>query len=245
MHWTLGRRIAGLLIAAVALAGPAAAEVNATYTLDFASAYVWRGITVTDGVVWQPQVTVAHGSGFALNVWGNWDWTDDNDLEHEFIEVDITPSYTFDTGSDLTAAVGLIEYIFPNSGAFDDATTEAWFSLGWNGTIVPTLAVYYDFDAVDDYYANLGIAYVGEVTTDTTFKVALTAGYAGEDFASFYAGGVDSGFFDGRATVTLAYAPADKWGISGYAAFSDTLDDDVLPEQEVDFFGGISFTRTF
>jgi hypothetical protein len=245
MHWTLGRRIAGLLAAAAALAGPASAEVNATYTNDFVSAYVWRGITVTDGVVWQPQVTVAHGSGFALNVWGNWDWTDDNDLEHEFIEVDITPSFTFDTGSDLAASVGLIEYIFPNSGAFDDATTEAWFSLGWNGTITPTLAVYYDFDAVDDLYANLSVTYAHGVATDTTFKFALAAGYAGDDFAGFYAGGIDSGFFDGRATLTLAYAPEGKWGIGGYVAYSDTLDDDVLPEQVVDLFGGISFTRTF
>ena len=245
MYWRLARRTAGLLIAAAALAGPAAAEVTATYTLDFASAYVWRGITVTDGVVWQPQVTVAHGSGFALNVWGNWDWDDDNGLEHEFIEVDITPSYTFDTGSDLIASVGLIEYIFPNSGAFNDATTEAWFSLGWAGTITPTLAVYYDFDAVEDYYANLSLLYAHEVNEDVDFKVALAAGYAGEDFASFYAGGVDSGFFDGRATVTLAYAPDGKWGIAGYAAFSDTLDDDVLPEQEVDFFGGISVSRSF
>ncbi len=62
---------------------------------------------------------------------------------------------------------------------------------------------------------------------------------------SFYAGGAESGFFDGRATVTLAWAPEGKWGIAGYAAFSDTLDDDVLPEQQVDFFGGISFSRSF
>ena len=247
MHWTLGRRIAGLLVAAAAIAGPAAAEVTATYTLDFASAYVWRGITVTDGVVWQPQVTIAHESGFAFNVWGNWDWTDDNDLEHEFIEVDLTPSYTFDTDSDLALAVGLIEYVFPNSGAFNDATTEAWASVGWNGTFIPTLAVYYDFDAVEDIYANLSLAFAHEIGTDSdvTFKAALAAGYAGEDFAGFYAGGTESGFFDGRATVTLAWAPDDKWGIAGYAAYSDTLDDDVLPEQEVDFFGGISISRTF
>jgi len=245
MYWRLARRTAGLLITAAALAGPAAAEVTATYTMDFASAYVWRGITVTDGVVWQPQVTIAHPGGFAMNVWGNWDWTDDNGLEHEFIEVDLTPSYTFDTGSDFTAAVGLIEYVFPNSGAYNDATTEAWFSLGWNGTITPALAVYYDFDAVEDYYANLSLTWAHEFAENTTFKLAASAGYAGEDFAGFYAGGAESGFFDGRATATIAWAPEGKWGIAGYAAFSDTLDDDVLPEQPVDFFGGVSFSRSF
>jgi uncharacterized protein (TIGR02001 family) len=245
MHWTPGRRTAGLLLAAAALAGPAAAEVTATYALDFASAYVWRGITVTDGVVFQPSITISHGSGFAFNTWGNWDITDDNDLESEFIEVDLTPSYTFQTDSDFTATVGLIEYLFPNSGGFDDATTEAWVSLGWNGTITPVLAVYYDFDAVEDFYANLGLTWATEVATNTQFKAAIAAGYAGDDFASFYAGGTDDGFFDGRATLTLAYAPDGKWGIAGYVAYSDTLDEDVLPEQEVDFFGGISFSRSF
>jgi uncharacterized protein (TIGR02001 family) len=245
MHRISGLRTAWLLIAALVLAAPASAEVTATYALDFASAYVWRGITVTDGTVFQPSITIAHDSGFALNFWGNLDITDDNDLEGEFIEVDLTPSYTFPTDSDFTVTVGLIEYIFPNSGGFDDATTEAWASLGWAGKITPVLAVYYDFDAVDDIYANLGLTYQDEIATDTIWKLALQAGYAGEDFAGFYAGGTDGGFFDGRATLTIAYAPEGKWGIAGYAAYSDTLDEDVLPDQEVDFFGGVSFSRSF
>jgi len=245
MHRIPGPRTAWLLLAALALSAPAAADVTATYALDFASAYVWRGISVTDGAVFQPSITIAHSSGFAFNTWGNWDITDDNDLESDFIEVDLTPSYTFPSETNLTATVGLIEYLFPNSGGFDDATTEAFVSLGWAGTVSPVLAVYYDFDAVDDVYANLGVSFSDEIATDTTWKLALTAGYAGEDFASFYAGGTDGGFFDGRATFTLAYAPEGKWGIAGYAAYSDTLDDDVLPDQEVDFFGGVSFSRSF
>ena len=245
MHRTVGLRTAGLAIAALAFAGPAAAETTATYVLDFASAYVWRGISVTDGAVFQPSITIAHDSGFAFNLWGNLDITDENDLESEFIEVDLTPSYTFPTDSNLTATVGLIEYLFPNSGGFDSSTTEAFVSLGWAGAIAPVLAVYYDFDLVEDIYANLGVSFSDEIATDTSWKLALTAGYAGEDFASFYAGGIDGGLFDGRATLTLAYAPEGRWGIAGYAAYTDTLDDDVLPEQEVDFFGGVSFSRSF
>ncbi|HVR28247.1 MAG TPA: TorF family putative porin [Thermoanaerobaculia bacterium] len=247
MHRISGPRTAWLLLVVLALSAPAAAEVTATYALDFASAYVWRGITVTDGGVFQPSITIAHDGGFAFNTWGNLDITDDNDLSGQFHEIDLVPSYTFPSDGRFTATIGLIEYLFPNTGGGHgtESTREAFLSLGWSGTVSPVLAIYYDFDQVDDIYANFGISFSNEIATDTTWRLALTAGYAGEDFASSYVGGTESGLFDGRATLTLAYAPDGKWGIAGYVAYSDSLDDDVLPEQEVDFFGGISFSRSF
>ncbi len=180
MHWTLARRTAGLLDrrrrSRRARRGGSHRDLHAGLRL---------GVRVARHHGHRRSRVAAAGhdrapeSGFAINVWGNWDWTDDNGLEHEFIEVDLTPSYTFDTGSDFTAAVGLIEYVFPNSGAFNDATTEAWFSLGWNGTITPALAVYYDFDAVEDYYANLSLDLAHEFADDDHLQARGSRGLCG------------------------------------------------------------------
>lgn len=67
----------GLLVMMMLGAGAAgAAEVAAGG--DLYSAYVWRGITLNDGLVAQPSMDVSVG-GFNFNVWGNFDIDDYDD----------------------------------------------------------------------------------------------------------------------------------------------------------------------
>ena len=98
------------LLAAFIAAPAANAAVTTEYSLDLVSAYVWRGYSVTDGLVLQPSVTSSHESGFSLNIWGNYDLDDVNGAAGDFIEVDITLSYAFPSEGSFSAEVGLIEY---------------------------------------------------------------------------------------------------------------------------------------
>ncbi len=228
-------RKSAILLTTVAALGLAAApaSADASYSLDFASAYVWRGITFTDGAVWQPSVTASNDSGFAINVWGNLDIDDANDMSGEFNEIDLTASYGF--GSDaVSAEVGFIEYLFPNTSFA--GTREVYLSLGFDVTASPSISVYYDIDEVKDFYANVGVSFGGDVSDALAWSVDVSAGYAGDDFAAAY-GGASGGMYDGNVTFGLS---GGAW--SAFVSYVDALDDDALPEQPVDFLAGIGFS---
>ena len=221
-----------VLLALLSLAAaPAAAD--AEYALDFASAYVWRGITFTDGAVWQPSVTASNDSGFAINVWGNLDIDDANDMSAEFNEIDLTASYGF--GSDaVSAEVGFIEYLFPNTPFA--GTRELYVTVGWDVTAEPSVSLYYDIDEVKDFYANVGVSFGGDVSDALAWSVDVSAGYAGDDFAAAY-NGLSGGMYDGNLTFGLS---GGAWSAS--VSYVDALDSDALPEQPVDFLAGIGFS---
>lgn len=221
-----------VLFAPLALAAAPAAG-DAEYALDFASAYVWRGITFTDGAVWQPSVTASNDSGFAINVWGNLDIDDANDMSGEFNEIDLTASYGFGTDA-VSAEVGFIEYLFPNTPF--DGTREIYLALGWDVTASPSVSLYYDIDEVQDFYANVGVSFGGDVSDAVAWSIDVSAGYAGDDFAAAY-DGLSGGLYDGNVTFGLS---GGSW--AAFVSYVDALDSDALPEQPVDFLAGIGFS---
>lgn len=223
-----------------------AAAADVTAALDANSAYIWRGLTFNDGFVLQPSIDVA-ANGFAVNVWSNFDLEDyDGAVESgEFSEVDLTGSYTHKIGP-INASVGVIEYLFP-AGA--DSTSEVFAGLGMDvgaGFSVSS-KLYYDFDQVDDFYVTAGVGYSYSINKPTTLGLSGTISYAGEDFAEYYAGGTDSGFFNYLLTASVKYMVTDALGIGANINYSDSMDDDVLPDDTVDttVFGGISLTYAF
>jgi len=233
--------VMGWLVSAIVLAGamPAAAA-DATAGADFASAYVWRGITFNDGMVAQPYVDVAAG-GFAINVWGNYDIADYNGTleENEFSEIDLTLSYALPVETvDIT--IGHIEYLFPNGG---QGTSEVFvnacksplknFSMG--------IDVYYDYGEVDDYYLAATLAYILALDSSLEIGVSASAGYAGDDFSP----GPDSGLHEYTLAVNASCPLGRNLALSAVFAFTDSLDEDVLPDQEVDFYGGFGFSWYF
>ncbi|HVS63363.1 MAG TPA: TorF family putative porin [Thermoanaerobaculia bacterium] len=239
------RAIGGLALSAILLGPPDVAtaqesSVSVDYDLTFASAYVWRGITFTDGAVFQPSITASHGSGFSFNTWGNLDIDDVNGLSGEFQEVDLTLAYEF--GSDaVTASVGLIDYLFPNG--VGPETHEVFFTLGFDVPLQPSFAVYYDFDVIEGFYGTAAIEHGADFGDGWSYSVGLLAGFASDDFAAV-AGGTDSGLFNGQVTLTVA-RELTRGSLGFFVAYSDNLDDDVLPDQEVDLFGGVSLSLSF
>jgi uncharacterized protein (TIGR02001 family) len=223
---------------------------EATTAVDVNSAYVWRGITFNDGVVVQPSLNVAADNGLNLNVWGNLDVDDYDDTldSGEFSEVDLTMSYTHQAGP-VALSVGYIEYLFPTTDAGGaEGTREVYL----DASVAPVdgfsvgLTSYYDFDEVDDFYLNPYIGYGMELMPKLSMSLRAGAGYAGDDFAAAY-GGEDSGFFDYTLSMGLTYAVMDNVSVSGRLAYTDAIDDDVLPEppQDVNFYGGAGVSVVF
>jgi uncharacterized protein (TIGR02001 family) len=221
--------LAAALILLVGMAAGPAVAAEATAAVDFASAYVWRGLTFNDGFVIQPSIDVAAKNGFAVNVWGNYDVSDyDNNVSsNDFQEVDLTISYSKTFGK-LDAGVGVINYLFPQGG---DETTEAYLSLGYPivGGLSASLAVYYDFEAFDELsYANLGLSYAYDINDKVSLEAGATAGWAGGDFCAANGGNGDSGLWDYTLSLSVGYAISDAWSASAGVTYVGSLDDDHL-----------------
>lgn len=230
--------IAGLVVLGFGLGYAHAADV--TVAGDFNSAYVWRGITFNDGLVFQPSVDVASG-GFGLNVWGNLDIHDyDKQLKRgDFSEIDLTMSYSKEIKG-VSLSVGYIEYLFPNGG---DGTREVFAGVG----IAPLpgfstqLDAYYDFDEVEDWYITLGLGYEYEIVENLSVSLGASAGYAGEDMSA----GQDGGLHDYQFSLGVGYTVWETLSISVAINYVDTFDEDVLPEQDVNTYGGVSVAYAF
>ncbi len=216
---------------------------DATAAVDVNSAYVWRGITFNDGVVVQPSVDVTSG-GFAFNVWGNFDVDDyDNTLESgEFSEIDLTASYGF-TVKSVSFTVGYIEYLFPAGGS---GTRELYGSIEIEPVkgLATGVDVYWDFDEVEDYYVNLNLGYSRDISDKLSMDFSASAGYAGDNMSIAY-GGTKGGFHDYNISLGLGYATTDALNVSGFIAYADSFDDEVLPDQDVDLFGGVGVSYSF
>ncbi|MFO7560359.1 MAG: TorF family putative porin [Desulfobacterales bacterium] len=215
-----------------------AADVTAA--VDVNSAYVWRGITFNDGLVVQPSVDVTSG-GFGLNVWGNLDADDyDDTLESgEFSEIDLTASYGF-TVKSVSVTVGYIEYLFPAGGP---GTREVYGGIGIEPVkgLTTGVDVYWDFDEVEDVYVNVKLGYNLDISDKLSMDFNASAGYAGEDMSA----GTKDGFHDYNLSIGLGYAATDALNLSGFIAYTNSFDDEVLPDQDVDIYGGVGGSYSF
>ncbi len=238
--------LAGVFLAYGWARGAGAADVKVGSALS--SAYVWRGITFNDGLVFQPSIDVGNG-GFGLNVWGNMDLDDYGDQldSGQFSEIDLTLSYSFDVDP-VSVSLGYIEYLFPQTdegGAL--GTREIYLSLGMD--IIENLSAglkgYYDFDEVEDYYINFSLNYNIPLIEPVSIDLAAAAGYAGDE----YAADGDAGFFDYLLTLGVNYAISESLSLTASVNYTDAFDDDKLPDgdfaQDVNTFGVLSVSYSF
>jgi len=225
------------------LTGYGAWAADATLAVDANSAYVWRGITFNDGFVIQPSLDVSH-EGFGINVWGNIDIDDyDNTLKSgEMSEVDLTLSYGFNI-KDVGISFGYIDYLFPNGG---ESTQEFYGSLEYNiyKGLTAGLGVYYDFDEINDVYANVSLGYNLEFNDKFSMDFGASLGYMGKDYAIAY-GGTDSGLHEYTLSVGANYAITKAWGVAASVTYVDSADTDVMPDQDTEWWGGVNLSYSF
>ena len=109
------------LLAPIAAAAMGPVDLNAE--VGYYGSYNWRGMTLMDGPVVQPELSAGLG-GFGLSLWGNLD-ADDADGTSGFNEYDVTVSYG--VGVPMASVdLGFIYYSLPD--ASEQNTTEAFAS---------------------------------------------------------------------------------------------------------------------
>jgi uncharacterized protein (TIGR02001 family) len=247
-----------LVIIALALlitmaGGASLLAADTTARIDVNSAYVWRGITYNDGLVVQPSIDIASPMGIGINVWGNFNVDDYNGayLKNEFSEIDLTLSYSKSVGP-VNLGIGCSQYLYPHqsdaSGGPARGSREAYASAGMDLIAGFSAAAngYYGLDGVKAFYGSLGLTYgVDIIKEKLNAKLSASAGYAEEDWAVGNSGGTKGGLHDYNFLATATYKVTGNLGVGANVGYTGTLDEDVLPEQKVDVYGGGSVSLSF
>ncbi len=240
------------------VAGTVAAEVQETevsVTADFASAYVYRGVTLNDGAVFQPGIEV---SGFGLDegfgsvtvgAWGNWDF-DDYALagvsSSSFSETDWYASYGLPSlvaGLDLF--IGYTEYSYGAGSSDKEANMGAGYEVAG---IALGLTWYQGVGGLigTQSYVELALGYALDITEE--FSASVDARFAYLDPSAG-----TSGFSDYDIGASLAYALGETWSVGASLTYIGQGDDTVLadasllggPGYDVDVVGVLSVGASF
>jgi hypothetical protein len=238
------RRFRAAALAALVLPCVPAFGADATFSTDFNSAYVWRGLTTTKGLVFQPALDVSSLAigkvPLTFNVWGNVnldDW-DGQVPKGQFSEIDLTLTAELPKGFTL----GYIEYAYPTG---DPSSRE--FFAGWShefSLATPSVTLYYDVAEIDSGFLLVGLERELALGEKAAVVLKGEVGYAGEEFATYF-GGEKGGFYQYNLSGGLSFKLGEKGSIVGTVGYTDSLDHAVLPEQDVDFYGGVSLSYSF
>lgn len=225
-----GLGVLGLATLATGLPGALPAQVTLGADAGVFSAYVWRGLSLTNRPVLQPDgwlsVPVAGGS-FLLSGWANVDLGRYDDASDELsegggtgslnvTEVDLTAEYGHGLGGGVTGAVGAILYLFPNDAGFTDDlnTTEIYGRLQASKLpLAPKVTVWYDVNKVKGAYIEANLSQglpIKALPVTIGATAAFSAGQAvNRSDPSEVANFKDNGFVHGDlyATASITAGP--------------------------------------
>jgi hypothetical protein len=150
------------------------------------SHYMWRGLRLSEGGVFEPSFTIG-AKGFSANVWANYQFD-----PHDWTEVDIAASYAGEKAK-FNYEVGFVHYCL-----WDDVDTdEIYGSLGHSNILNPSLKAYVDVNYGKGAYLQAGIEPSIPLGKEVTLNFKAFAGYVlknsymgvndgGSEFSNFY-----------------------------------------------------------
>ena len=267
---------ANVLGAALALAGlvaitaPAAAQTVGA-DLSLFSSYVWRGLSLTNKPVAQPDLYVTFPAGNASVTVGGWanidlgKYDDPNDDFSEsggtsafnFAEFDPWADISFPVGEKTTLTAGATAYIYPNDAGLtsDFNTVEIYGKAAFDVLLSPKLAVWYDVDKINGAYFEGSIAHSLPLGEKHSVALGALAGFSAGQDADFDSNGdpqadffnfADNGFthLDLSAGVPLS---AGAFSITPVIHFVINGDDFVkltspTNDSDVKLWGGVTLS---
>lgn len=218
----------------------AAASAEVSVSMDFASAYVFRGVTLSDGASFQPGI---EASGFGLaeeygavsaGAWGSLDLDGDN--SSTFQETDWYASYSLPTYvENLDLFIGYCEYSYGAGSSDKEANIGAGYEIAGVGL---GLTYYQGVGGLigTSSYLEFAVGYGYDFSEDFSGEVGARFGFADQD-------GGESGFQDYDLSAALGYVLSEKWSVGASVAYIGQGDEKVLPEApglyDVNFVGMI------
>jgi uncharacterized protein (TIGR02001 family) len=186
---------AALVVAStVAAATPAQAQATLGADLALFSSYVWRGLSLTNKPVAQPDIYVTFPAGKASVTLGGWANIDlgkyddgNNDISESgglsafnFAEFDPWAEVSFPVGEKATLTAGATAYIYPNDAGLtsDFNTVEIYAKAALAVPLNPKLAVWYDVDKVNGAYFEGSISHSLPLGEKNSLSLGALAGFS-------------------------------------------------------------------
>jgi hypothetical protein len=182
---------ATLLLLLGAVSATAQVELGAGSAVN--SQYVWRGLTITNSLIVQPDVSLSFtrgATGVSLGGWWNVEpslRTGDDDLSQTggartgIAEMDLWAEATRSLGP-LGLTAGFIAYRYnAANGGINDAynTDEVYAKVGWDAAPAsPTLGVWFDVGKVHGAYLEGAVSHELSVLSNLSLTWVATAGYS-------------------------------------------------------------------
>lgn len=143
------------------------------YSGTVASGYLWRGLLLTDGPVFQPSFTISQDE-LSLNLWGNVDFDNTNGFGGELSEVDLILDYTREIG-EFAFSSGVAYYGFPHTGIA--GTNETYASISLNRQLAPAVTVWRDFGETEGTYCALELSHSFNCDSGRTLDLSTGVGW--------------------------------------------------------------------
>ena len=251
-----------ILIMSISVAGAQLAESESSRVsfdagLDLYSAYVWRGMAITDEPVAQPAGTLSlsldeYGSVFA-GVWANFDLTDANKTRSTggLNEIDYTVGYAVDV-DDFSFELGHIWYTFPKANGPDycPSTREVYASAAYNNDLVtPSVTVYHDYADADGTYAVFALDKEIAINEQLTAGLTASLGVADNNFNEYYYNSSENSMVDGNLGAKITYAINEHLSVGATLVWTSLLDsnlrDNSYHSKEDFLWGGLNLAASF
>ncbi len=159
-------------------------EGSLNVDLQMTPKYVWRGMTFTDGLVYQPSIAITQKQ-LTIQLWGNFVLHDKNDIPGNELDVYVTYNYDY---SGFTFTPSLFLYTYPGQ----DVNTTTEFSLGISHEIDDfTLSTSLSKDLVEArgaFFGSLDLKYSKNIAEGLSLDLTTGAGYGNEPFNEYYVG---------------------------------------------------------
>ena len=191
--------LGGIILLLGANAAPAHGQTEFGVDVDLFSAYVWRGLSLTNKPVLEPGVWVAVPAGNASITVGGWanidlgTYDDPNDdiaegggTSFNLSEFDPYAEVSFPLGR-ATLTGGVTGYIYPNDEdapndvgllTSDANTVEIYGKLGFDSPFSPELSIYYDVDKIKGAYIEAGASYSLAASEKVSIDFGALAGFS-------------------------------------------------------------------
>jgi hypothetical protein len=188
-----------VLTGALAGAAPARAQAIGADASLFSS-YVWRGLSLTNKPVLQPDVYVTFPAGNASITVGGWanidlgkyddpedDFSESGGLSaFNFAEFDPWIEASFPVGEKTTLTGGVTAYIYPNdvdvapNGGFgtDANTVEIYGKAAFDVPLSPKLGIWYDVDKIKGAYIEGSVSHTLPASEKVSVVLGALAGFS-------------------------------------------------------------------
>ena len=258
--------------ALAALTGPAplAGQVVLTTDAGAFNNYTWRGVTMTNKLVVQPDAYLSvpgAGGAAVIGVWGNIDAGQYDDPVNDFsegggtgpwdaTEIDVWAEYGHPLGTTFTGTMGGLLYLFPNeSGLTNEAnqTFEVYGKLQATGLpLAPKVSAFYDVAKVDGLYLETTLTHTLQAIKGFPLTFGALAGWsAGQavnqndpsEIANFSENGLTH--LDFSATGALAAGPVVLAPTAHLLVANDEFTKFTKPGVTNDVKGWVGLTLTW